>query len=536
MENNPPASPAISGDLPIRSARRIRQEDGLETQDSVKKVQVEEVKDEPAQRKLKSGMTTTKFEETISEAVGPIIAARVSKKKKQNKRPKSKRGMGAPTGFEEWGADGPLTPEEHAEDMSLYDPAKPLNDRVEEALMRFDRKRRIESSRRNIFHKYLQYGGITIGPNFGTGVPAKELKTMTKVEAMQARSQTMIEKEREHLHVSFDEVVRGFLGSFFVRYFNPEGEEAIKFATNTISNFFNYLLFHEVCPEYTEDLLRARETCRIADKELWKNLQLVGKGPGPFNKSCSLLFGGCYFEHAVDQQWKQEAFHNGVLLTSDFAQKTVRHAIAAAAPHEAASHFLALVTAKDSLTATKVKDIDGFEIISVSEPEPSCREFYRRFAPDLTPVGVIKAKSFRDPNKPHIDLSPKEQWNWDHGKAPSYKFEFLVEIDVLPLMYPGLKVLTDVWELNCGIFYFDEIYSVYPTFYTVIANDMMLNWKRPYAVEAKDSQKAQAPKSGMDSGINDAVKEALKATGHKVDGNKFNKAEQDEDEDDEVDF
>ncbi|KAJ6036858.1 hypothetical protein N7540_001137 [Penicillium herquei] len=532
MENHPPVSSAISGDLPIRSARRIHQEDGLETKDSVKKVQIEDVEDEHTERKPQLGMTTTKFEEEVSEAVGPVIAAQLQKKKK-NKRPKSKRGLGRPTGFEEWGADGPLTPEEHAEDISLYDRSRAFIDRVEEALMRFDRKRRIESFRRNIFHKYLQYGGITIGPNFGTGVPAKELKTMTKLEAMQARAQTMIEKERERLDVSFDEVVRGFLGSFFMRYFNPEDEEAIKFATNTISNFYTYLLFHDVCPEYTDDLLQARETCQIAGKELFKNLKLVGKGPGLFNKSCSMLFGGCYFEHAEDQKWKQDALHDGVTLTSDFAQKIVRHAIAAAASHESASLFLALVTAKDALVAQKVRDVDGFEIISVSEPEPTCREFYQRFAQDLTPVGMIKAKSFRDPNKPHIDLSPKEKWDWEHGRAPSYEFEFLVEIDVLPLMYPGLKVLTDVWELNCGIFYFDEIYSVYPTFYTVIANDMMLDWKRPHAITAEDAQETQASKSEMDAGMKDAVKKALEATGHKVDGDQFKEAEKDED--DEID-
>lgn len=77
--------------------------------------------------------------------------------------------------------------------------------------MRFDRKRRMDSWRRNIFHKYLQYGGISIGPNFGTGVPLKELKEMTREEAMQARTQTMIEKERASLNISFDAVVRGFL-------------------------------------------------------------------------------------------------------------------------------------------------------------------------------------------------------------------------------------------------------------------------------------------------------------------------------------
>lgn len=77
--------------------------------------------------------------------------------------------------------------------------------------MRFERKRRIEPARGNIFHKYLQYGGISVGPNFGGGVSPQDMKMMTGDEIMHARTQTLIEKEREGLHISFDKVVRGFL-------------------------------------------------------------------------------------------------------------------------------------------------------------------------------------------------------------------------------------------------------------------------------------------------------------------------------------
>lgn len=77
--------------------------------------------------------------------------------------------------------------------------------------MRFQHKRRILPDRLHVFHKYLQYGGVSIGPNYGTGVTAKEVKGMTTDQAMQARTQTAVENSRKNLDISFNEVVKGFL-------------------------------------------------------------------------------------------------------------------------------------------------------------------------------------------------------------------------------------------------------------------------------------------------------------------------------------
>lgn len=310
-------------------------------------------------------------------------------------------------------------------------------------------------------------------------------------------------------------------GSFYVTYFNPDSEDAIRFTTGTIENFYTYLLYHEVCPEYTEDLLSARKTCDLAAKELWQNMQLVCEGPGAFNKSCSMLFGGHYFEQDDSRdEWSTLKFDDDNALTRELAQKVVRHAIAGAGSHDVASRFLKLVQ-ENGLTAKRVDDIDGFEIISKAEPDDNCRDFYYQLARDLTPVGIVKAKSFIDPAKPKLDLSPKERWEWDHGKKPNYDFTFFVEVSLLRLFYPGAMVVSSIWELNCGVFFFDATYSVYPSFNNVIANDMMLNWKRPRKV-AKDETQSESTQK-VPFGVEESVKEALKATGHEVDKNKDSK-------------
>ncbi|KAJ5798853.1 uncharacterized protein N7503_006358 [Penicillium pulvis] len=125
--------------------------------------------------------------------------------------------------------------------------------RLEGAFMRFERKRRIEPGRGNILHKYLQYGGISVGPSFGGG--------------------TLIEKERGSLDISFDKVIRSFFSTYYLRYFNPEAVEDIEPATDTIRNFLTFLLFHDACPAYNDDVLQARKICIIANMELWEEWQ-----------------------------------------------------------------------------------------------------------------------------------------------------------------------------------------------------------------------------------------------------------------------
>jgi hypothetical protein len=257
-------------------------------------------------------------------------------------------------------------------------------------------------------------------------------------------------------------------------------------ATETIKNFYTYLLQCEVCPEYTDNLLEARKTCDLAAKELWMNVQLVRSGPGPFNESCSSLFGGFYFQSTSPLPGSEH--EKNIKEKQENARNVVRFAIAGAGSFEQASRFQDLVT-HNKLSAKKIQDIDGFEVAAVIEPDVQILEFYRQYAPNETPMGRIQAVSFLDPAKPDVDMSPKERWEWDNGKAPKYEFEFFVEKSLLPLFYKGLKVNSGVWELNCGLYYFDEVMSTYPTFHMVIANDLMMQWKWPRDVTGDNDKK-----------------------------------------------
>lgn len=284
-----------------------------------------------------------------------------------------------------------------------------------------------------------------------------------------------------------------YRGSYFTKHFSPENEAVITLATETIKNFYTYLLQCDVCPEYTENLLEARKTCDLAAKELWMNVQLVRAGPGQFNESCSTLFGGAYFQSSKPSPGSES--EKTAHEKKEKARDVVRFAIAGAASFQQARSFQELVI-QNKLSAKKIHDIDGFEALEVIEPDAQAIAFYHGNAPNYTPVGKVKAVSFRDPAQPDIDMSLEERREWDEGKAPKYEFEFLVDEDLLPLLYPGLKVITGVWELGCGLYYFDEVRHTYPTFRAVIANDLMLKWKWPRDLTGEDSKKAIAGSGG----------------------------------------
>ncbi|CAG8880227.1 unnamed protein product [Penicillium salamii] len=361
---------------------------------------------------VEDGSTTTKAnaprigfkhdpaEEAILSQFEPVEVA-TEKKKKKKRRPKSQRGIGAPTGFEPWHADAPMTPAEFEEDKRIYDPALPI------------------------------------------------LETC-----------------------------------YYMPHYNPETQEEIKMCTDTMKNFFTYLLYHDVCPEQKEDLEAARETCDRCEKELWLCQQIVRHdGPGHFNRACSTLFAGYYYDAPDDPDaWRHVRFVSKDTFTRDIARKVIKYAIAINGDDRMTRKFKCLVE-WDKLQTKQVEDIDGFEIISIEYPSEEARAYYRELAPDLLPVGRVKAREFRDEGRGEFDLAPWEKIDWDAGFAPAYNFEFFLEESVLDLLLPGMKVITTVYETNWGMHFYDEVMSVLPTNYLFTYNDWMIDYKTPEPIE-----------------------------------------------------
>ncbi|KAL2796317.1 Argonaute complex, subunit Arb1 [Aspergillus keveii] len=423
-------------------------------------------------------------EEVLGDIAAPL--PQNPPKKKKNRRPKSKRGKDKPTGFEEYYVDAPITVEEHKLEQDLYHVSRPIIHRFEDALLRFHKNRRIETDRLEVFHKYLNYGGVDVGPNMFAGSDDRDLKEMDSEQILLARARTAIKQENSNLAIDFDAVVKGFLTSYYPFYFNPENEAMIKLATVTIRSFLSYLLYHNVCPEYRENIDAARKSCDIATEELWKDQQLTANGPGDFNTACSTLFGG--LEHDVyveNNEWKNPK-DDKIQMTKGIAKKVLKFALAVAGSDELASSFKEL-SGKGSLKATLLEDLDGFEVTEVCLLSEKEREFYATHAPDLDPVGKLYGKTYYDPDMPERDLPPAEQEQWINEDRPIEEFTFFLEESLLKHCYPGMKIIAPIWELNCGFHYFEDIIRAYSSIYTSFPNDLMIGWKKPRELAAKDS-------------------------------------------------
>ncbi|KAL1999800.1 hypothetical protein VTN02DRAFT_3966 [Thermoascus thermophilus] len=290
----------------------------------------------------------------------------------------------------------------------------------------------------------------------------------------------------------------------------------VKLATVTIRNFLSYLLYHDVCPEYRENIDAARVSCDAAAKELWSNQRFVAAGPGEFNTACSTLFGGFFYDlHVEDDRWGSEKRDDRATMSNDVARRVVKFALAGAGSDEQAVRFRDLANG-DALRAVRVEDIDGFEVTAVIPPDDDLRGFYRDRAPDLRAVGQLRGRAYRDPGKPRIDLPPEERLAWDNnGDA----FAFLLEEDLLRLCYPGMKIITSVWRLNCGLDYFDEVFSAYCSIYTVLGNDAMLGWRKPRDLTEGDNGGGDADRDdGKNADVGEEGVEAGDAATGRQDG------------------
>ena len=83
--------------------------------------------------------------------------------------------------------------------------------RIQEALNRYQKKRRLLSERMKVFAQYLRYGGVDVGAKMFGGVSEQELKAMDTEGAIIARSQADIGVDKMKLDVDFELVVKSFL-------------------------------------------------------------------------------------------------------------------------------------------------------------------------------------------------------------------------------------------------------------------------------------------------------------------------------------
>lgn len=425
------------------------------------------------------------------------------------------KGMLEPTGFEECATDGPITPEVYARNREDFDPDQAFTVRIETAIMRYCARRKMHQEVKAIFEKFLIFSGFRGGQRqFVGGIDGKALEDHNKKELAEATAQHAISDEvLDGLEdgtwvVDFEDVAKGFLSSQLQCHFAWYDTDCVKRATNVLRNFYNYLLLHDVCPEYAEDICAARKVCDLAEVELPKLREVDRHLPGGFNIACSMLFGGHHSSANARGSWAQGQECGD--WSDEEALLVLKTGVFAYGSDEAVS---AIETTQGPNLPYKVvwEEKLGFEIVAIEQASEDARKMYdnSKFEGTIVkPLGKIRCREWQIPHAAPRDLI-KPLTNGVHKDADD-EYEFLMEEDILQYCYPGCKFEATVKQLDIGIMWIDFHEASYASFFTWLVNEEIRAWKEP-----------GPPKLWM-------VRASQKSNGEVVDGNPLDVAAEEE--------
>ncbi|KAL8769919.1 MAG: hypothetical protein Q9209_004166 [Squamulea sp. 1 TL-2023] len=409
------------------------------------------------------------------------------RKSKNKKKPKSKRGLAAPTGFEEFYVDAPLTPAEHKEGKGLYDPEIAFSQRIEVAIQRFCARRNMDSAKKDVFDKYLSLGGISAGPKqFSGGLDTKAMSDMSAADIALMKANHFVDIDKhggeEAFSVDFEACAKAFFSSRLPQIYYLSSVNAVKDVqskTNIIRNFLNYLLHHDVCPEFKSQVFAARAICDLTDEELPKTMKAQSYFPGDFQTACSEIFGGIFQgKYAKNPSWAPEA-ESYAGMSPELAEQTFKIGLATQASDELAKKY------KEQNAAHNLRTLKVYtaclEVTELVPAHDDIKRFYTKHpaAKGLSSLGRLKAKSWDAPFKPFKDLTEEERLAEAKTASKIELYEFFVEDYVLDTCFLGMKFETTVHDLSFGLKFFDNISGVFCSFYGSIPNERLIGWRVP---------------------------------------------------------
>jgi hypothetical protein len=396
------------------------------------------------------------------------------------------KGMLKPTGFEYDFAEPELPIEERQVELEHYSPENPICERIETAVLRYKMNRKFHQNTLKTFHAFLNFAGFEERPSGFTGGTSKEeAEGLSKEEKARRKQINYMSKEVTQSDekadgkwvVDFEGVTKGFFSICFpmgfLFYDDLEHDKKVtNAACNVIRNFFNYLLYHSVCPEYTDQIKAAISTLEPIETEYVKLAEVQSVFPGAFSKACSILCGGYYAKSQYQGNWMDDDVatdpNNG--LTAQEA-KWVACAGVAAFGTPSQKEDLGLDA---ELTIVTTEEDVGLEVVAITLPAETSKEAQQFFSKlkgtCILPMGKLLCKRYQFQHAAPLDLPSDDT-------SRSDRFELLVDEESLQKCYPGLKFIATVKETNAGFCFIDYWSECYGSFYTWRWNDKAKDYK-----------------------------------------------------------
>ncbi|RHZ79521.1 hypothetical protein Glove_144g12 [Diversispora epigaea] len=357
------------------------------------------------------------------------------KKKKKKKKKKIAEGADPDLDFHEPG------PKEEDENK-LYDPSRPITHRIEAAIQKYKKNRKFSSTRNQVFSSYLRFGGVSTGQRAFQGQDGIDNADADADEITTRRATDFIELDEEEVEVDFTYIAEVYLSSYLIDKSGYVQIDQFREGPQVVMSFLNYLIQHEVCPEYLDDMTKALEIAKRAKSELPNCKYLAQLAPGLFNKACSLLYGG-ELHSLFDDPWNGE--ENVAKLIGISPAESEKIAIS--------------VFGDIALELIPKKSLISFEVI-ILEIEP--------IQESNTPEADNNTESTEDSKtdnteKKEISLRKMTVRSLENEKEEPFVIHLSSDVANYPM--PGMLVTADFYQLSNNWWYWDRVTNVYPSYY-----------------------------------------------------------------------
>ena len=390
------------------------------------------------------------------------------------------KGMLKRTGFEHDYIEPNLTNEEKQTELERYSIELPIYDRLQEAVLRYKMNRKFHQDTASLFHAFLNYGGFGERPSGFTGGTSKEDEEGLSKEDKAIRKQVnfvsqdviqSLEEADGKWIVDFEGVTKGFFSTPFPVQFlwhdDLEHDKGVtQAACNVLRNWFKYLLYHNVCAEYADQIHAAIGALRLIEVEYVKLAQVQIRFPGAFSIACSTLLDGHYSKTGYQGTWMDT--EDVKAAKTGFSKNDARAIVNAGI-----ATFGTQTETNAALDGQTVRVVDAEEevafevsgIVLSAETSEWAQAFFDKLEGTVVkPLGKLLCKRIHFQKATPLDLPP------DHKAGPQ-SFEFLLEDEMLQKCFTGMKFIATIHQTNSGFWFIDRWSECYGTFYTWCWNE-----------------------------------------------------------------
>lgn len=340
---------------------------------------------------------------------------------------------------------------------------------------------------------YLRFGGIEAGPKMFGGSSAKDLAEKGDLddagdmETLKAREFIMEDVYNDQLGydddhdakyiVDFDGVVRAFFSMHLPAAVSTNSQETLKIYTGVIRNWLNYLLQHDVCNEYRDQIMASRKTCDAAEKELWAIHKLNGNIQGQFGDACRRIFLPSPDSPGYTWDWS-DTWTVPTKVTNEEANRIFLTAMAALGSDEMIDRYQEQNQDESSISVVQSLET-GLEILDILPPTNGTLSVYNDDAAHgLSPLYKVRARTWYMDWEVLPDLTEEEEAKLPAKRAKERRdFELWVDEDCYKYVFVGLKMTVKLKELSFGLCFLDRVSYIFPSFVTWLPNELMLGYR-----------------------------------------------------------